>query len=106
MHTTAAPPAITRRRRRASSNDPLTKVTLQLSESVIESIRALIEKGEAPSASAFVEEAIRDKLRERRRVRLYEAYEEASRDPAYMREMKSDTQAFDSTLSDGVSTNE
>jgi Arc/MetJ-type ribon-helix-helix transcriptional regulator len=81
-------------------------VTLQLSESVIESIRALVEKGEAPSASAFVEEAIRDKLGERRRARLYEAYEEASRDPAYMRDMKSDTQAFEATLADGVSSNE
>ncbi len=100
MHATAAPAVIAGRRRRSPSSDPLKKVTFQLSESIIESIRVLVEKRESASANAFVEEAIRDKLRERRRAKLYAAYEEASRDPAYMHDLKSDMTAFDPTLSD------
>lgn len=91
------------RRRRAPSSDPLRKVTLQLSESVVEAIKTIVERGDAPSQNVFVEEAVRDKLRERRRAKLYAAYEEASNDPAFMRDMNSDINAFDPTLSDDLS---
>lgn len=91
------------RRRRAPSSDPLKKVTLQLSESVVEAIKTIVERGDAPSQNVFVEEAVRDKLRERRRAKLYAAYEEASNDPAFMRDMNSDTEAFDATLCDDLS---
>lgn len=91
MPATASPPtAISVCRRRSPASDPLRKVTLQLSESVVEAIKAVVEKGDAASANAFVEDAVRDKLRQRRRAKVYAAYEEASRDPEYMRDLSSD----------------
>lgn len=89
------------RRRRPPAEDPLKKVTFQLSESIVEAIKTLVEKGEARSANVFVETAVREKLRDRRRAKVYAAYEEASRDPVYMRQLNEDTDAFDVTLSDG-----
>lgn len=91
------------RRRRSPESDPLKKVTLQLSESVVEAIKTIVERGDAPSQNVFVEEAVRDKLRERRRAKLYAAYEAASNDPAFMRDMNSDIEAFDPTLADDLS---
>lgn len=91
------------RRRRSLANDPLRKVTFQLSESVIESIKKLVGSGVAQSANVFVEDAIRAKLRERRKAKLYAAYERAARDPEFMRDMNADLEAFDITLSDGLS---
>jgi Arc/MetJ-type ribon-helix-helix transcriptional regulator len=103
MRANASPARINSiRRRRSSSRDPLRKVTLQLSESVAEAIKAVVDAGEAPSASVFVEDAVREKLRERRRAKVYAAYEEASRDPDYMRDVNADIRAFDVTLSDGA----
>jgi hypothetical protein len=92
------------RRRRSSSSDPLRKLTLQLSESVVNAIKALVSVGAAPSANVFVEDAVRAQLRERRRAKIYAAYEEAVHDPAFMSEMNADLKAFDITLSDGLTT--
>lgn len=104
MHSNAATPVDPpTRRRRAPSNDPLKKVTLQLSESVVEAIKTIVERGDAPSQNVFVEEAVREKLRERRRAKLYAAYEAASNDPVFMRDMNADIEAFDPTLSDDLS---
>jgi Arc/MetJ-type ribon-helix-helix transcriptional regulator len=90
------------RRRRALSDDPLKKCTLKMSESVIDSVKNLVETGDAASVSAFVEDAVRDKLRERRRAKLFAEYEEAARDPAYNADVESDMKAFDVTLLDGL----
>jgi Arc/MetJ-type ribon-helix-helix transcriptional regulator len=90
------------RRRRSLPDDPLKKFTVQLSGSVIEAIRNVVEHGEAPSANYFVEEALRDKLRERRRAKVYAAYEEAAHDPAYVADADADLEAFDATLKDGL----
>jgi Arc/MetJ-type ribon-helix-helix transcriptional regulator len=105
MQSKASPgvvsPVRRRRRRRSPTNDPLRKLTLQLSKSVVEAIKAAVNTGEAPSANVFVEDAVRHKLRERRRAKVYAAYEEASRDPGYMPDLDGDMSAFDVTLSDG-----
>ncbi len=90
------------RRRRSPSSDPLKKVTLQLSESVVEAIKALVRLGEAPSANVFVEDAVRARLRERRRAKVYAAYKEAASDPAFLTDMNADLRAFDNTLRDGL----
>lgn len=43
-------------------------------------------------------------LRERRRARVYAAYEEASHDPEFMSAMNSELASFDFTLADGCLT--
>lgn len=88
------------RRRRSHPNDPLRKITLQLSESVVEAIKAAVESGEAASANVFVEDAVRDRLREKRRAKVYAEYEQAANDPDYMHDLNADVSAFDATLSD------
>jgi Arc/MetJ-type ribon-helix-helix transcriptional regulator len=90
------------RRRRSSAADPLKKLTVQLSESVVDAIKALVRIGEAPSTSVFVENAVRAGLRERRRTKIYAAYEEAANDPAFIADVNADTRAFDNTLRDGL----
>lgn len=90
------------RRRRPSSADPLKKLTVQLSESVVNAIKALVSIGEAQSTSVFVENAVRAGLRERRRTKIYAAYEEAANDPAFIADVNADMRAFDNTLRDGL----
>lgn len=89
-------------RRRASAADPLKKVTLRLHTRVTDAIRAAVAAGDAPSTDAFVEDAVVAALRERRRRRLYAAYAEAARDPAFVADMAGTTRAFDVTLRDGL----
>lgn len=100
MDAATHPRVVPVRRRRSALGDPLKKVTIQLSQSIVDAIKSAVEIGDAASANVFVEEAIRDKLRERRRARVYAAYEQAAQDPAYIAEIDSDTRAYDVTLSD------
>jgi hypothetical protein len=98
-----APQPVVRRRRRGTSTDPLKKVTLRLHERVAAAVRAIVDAGEAPSADAFVEEAVLAALRERRRQRVYAAYAEAAADPAFIADMAATTRAFEVTVGDGLS---
>jgi hypothetical protein len=102
MHTPSADMIGTRRRRRSSASEPLRKISLQISESVYEAVRSLVTAGEAASTNVFFEEAVRARLRERRKAKVYAAYAQAARDPAFMRDMNADLEAFDVTLSDGL----
>jgi len=88
------------RLRRSNPGGPLKKITLQLSESVIAQVKRVVESGGTSSASVFVEEAVREKIRERRRAKVYAAYEEAAADPGYLDELSADMAAFDPTLAD------
>jgi Arc/MetJ-type ribon-helix-helix transcriptional regulator len=88
-------------RRRTTAADPLKKVTLRLHARVAGAVRALVAAGEAPSADAFVEQAVVAALRERRRERLYAAYAEAATDPAFTADMDATARAFEVTLADG-----
>jgi len=90
------------RRRRAATAEPLEKMSFQLRASVAEAIRAVVKAGEAPSANVFVEEAVKERLRERRRERVYAAYAEAALDPVFMAEMAETTRVFDVTIGDGA----
>lgn len=90
------------RRRRMSSAEPLQKMSFQLHASVAEAIRAVVKAGEAPSANVFVEEAVKERLRERRRERVYAAYAEAAQDSAFMAEMIETDRIFDITVGDGA----
>lgn len=76
-------------------------MSFQLSASVAEAIRELVRAGEAPSANVFVEDAVRQRLRDRRRERVYAAYAEAAGDPAFVAEMLQTAREFDVSVGDG-----
>lgn len=101
MHANATAPTLTRRRRSAAE-DPLKKITVQMSESVVAAIRSLVVKGEAPSANVLVEDAVRAMLGERRRAEVYAAYREAAKDPAFIKDMDEIAAVFDVTVADGL----
>lgn len=92
----------TPRRRRSASSEPLQKMSFQFHASVAEAIRAVVKAGEAPSANVFVEEAVKERLRGRRRERVYAAYAEAAQDQRFMEEMLDTDRVFDVTVGDGI----
>ena len=92
----------TSRRRRTSSANALQKMSFQLHASVAEAIRAAVRTGEAPSANVFVEEAVKERLRQRRRERVYASYAAAALDPSFRAEVADLERAFDVTVGDGA----
>ena len=91
-----------RRRRRSGSTDPLRKLSIRMHQTVADAIRALVDAGEVPSTDAFIEDAVIAQLRERRRQRVYAAYEEAASDPVFMAEHEEMNRALDAALGDGL----
>jgi hypothetical protein len=75
-------------------------MTFELDAAVAKAIRDAVESGEAHRANAFVEDAVRERLRARRRARVYSAYANAARDPAFLDEMQTLDVSFDITLGD------
>ena len=92
----------TTRRRRTSSAEPLQKMSFQFHASVAEAIRTVVKSGAAPSANVFVEEAVKEQLRQRRREKVYAAYAQAANDPEFMAELIDTTRAFDATIGDAA----
>lgn len=90
------------RRRRRSSEAPTTKTALSMHADVLEAVESAVRAGHAPNRSAFVEEAVVEKLRRMKRTQLYAAYEAAAQDPAFMADMQATTNAFDQTAADGL----
>jgi Arc/MetJ-type ribon-helix-helix transcriptional regulator len=88
------------RRRRTAGALPLQKMTFQLDAAIAKAIRDAVKSGEAPSANVFVEDAVRERLRTRRQARVYSAYSNAARDPAFLEEMQALDGSFDITLGD------
>ncbi|MEX2609123.1 MAG: hypothetical protein WEA24_04195 [Gemmatimonadota bacterium] len=74
----------------------------QVSQSVAEAVKEAVENGAAESQNAFVENALLRRLKELRRDRIYSAYEDAAQDPVFMADMRSTSQAFSVTVSDGL----
>lgn len=86
----------------ARESAELRKTTFRLPVEVLEAIRELVDRNEAESQTAFVEQALRRELAERRRIRVRRAYEEAAADPDFMSEMGTTTRAFEGTAADGL----
>ena len=59
-----------------------------------------LDISETPSANAFVKEALKLKLRNVRKARLYSAYDEAADDPEFLANMGATTRVFDTTVGD------
>lgn len=88
------------RRRRTAGTIHLEKMTFEPDAAVAKAIRDAVKSGEAPSANVFVEDAVRERLRTRPQARVYSAYANAARDPAFLDEMLTLDVAFDITLGD------
>lgn len=89
-------------RRVELSSDSTKKATFRIDEAVYAAMKECVEAGAAPSQTAFVEDAIRQRLQELRRRELESAYAAAARDPAFMADMEDTTEAFETTADDGL----
>jgi len=92
-------PRVARRRRGA---DPLRKPGWQVRTSLADAVREAVEEGVAESQNALVERALLRFLAEKRREKLYASYAEAAQDPDFMADMRAVSDAFESTVSDGL----
>jgi len=85
-----------------TTRDPRQKTGYQLRRSIVLAVRDAVQDGAAESQNAFVERALIRELRELRKEKLAAAYEEASRDPAFMEEMRALNAEWDVTSADGL----
>ena len=70
------------------------KVTLSLDANLVEDVQQLVGEGEAKSQSAFVEEALRARLKQLEREAWERSLEAASKDPMYLADMEEVEQDF------------
>jgi len=76
------------------STKPKRKVTYSLPEALIEDIACVVREGAAPSYSAFVEEALTEKVRTAREEALAAAFGQAAADPAFLTDVEETMEAF------------
>lgn len=69
---------------------------------VLTAAREAVQGGDAENLSAFVEDALDEKLRRTRRATLYAAYDAATRDPRFVEQMQSVTQELAAADADGL----
>ena len=80
----------------------MKKTGYQIRLSVVKAVREAVDQGAAESQNAFVERALVRELKELRRREVYEAYAEAARDPAFVEDMGSTTEAYETAAGDGL----
>jgi Arc/MetJ-type ribon-helix-helix transcriptional regulator len=100
MRATAGAKATIRRRRRSAGG--VIKVSFSLQADVVNAIKRAVRERRAENASAFVEEALREKLRWTRRQILQQAYAAAARDPSFADDVGDTDRAFDTAIADGL----
>jgi Arc/MetJ-type ribon-helix-helix transcriptional regulator len=76
------------------ASKPKRKVTYSLPEELIHDIACVVRDGAAPSYSAFVEEALTEKVREAREKALAAAFARAATDPAFLADVEEAMEAF------------
>lgn len=86
----------------STASDPRQKTGYQLRRSIVLAVREAVQDGAAESQNAFVERALIRELQELRKEKLAAAYEEASRDHAFMQEMRALNAEWDVTSADGL----
>lgn len=62
----------------------MRKVTYSLPEDLLDGVRSVVEKGAAPSYSAFVQQALAEGVNRAREALLAQAFLEASRDQGFL----------------------
>lgn len=90
------------RRRRRQQEAPLRKASFTLHEDVLEAARIAVARGDAENLSAFVEQAVEEKLRRTRRAALYAAYDEAAGDPHFLADVDAAARTFEAADLDGL----
>jgi Arc/MetJ-type ribon-helix-helix transcriptional regulator len=73
---------------------PKRKVTYSLPEELVATIAEVVRDGAAPSYSAFVEEALREGVRNARERALARAFSEAAEDPSFLTDVDETMRAF------------
>jgi Arc/MetJ-type ribon-helix-helix transcriptional regulator len=76
------------------SRRPKRKVTYSLPEELVATIAEVVRDGAAPSYSAFVEEALREGVRNARERALARAFSEAAEDPSFLTDVDETMRAF------------
>ena len=93
------PHPISRRRRTDSRT---VKKTFTLAEETVRLLAAAVHEGGAENLSAYVEAAIEEKLRRSRREVLYDSYQAAARDAAFIADMRGVSKDFKRAVADGL----
>jgi Arc/MetJ-type ribon-helix-helix transcriptional regulator len=78
----------------SSMGSAARKVTFSLREDLLVALDQAVARGTAPSKSAFVERALRKELQEIWRQEREALWQEASRDPLFLRDLAETAQAF------------
>ncbi|HEX9562424.1 MAG TPA: type II toxin-antitoxin system CcdA family antitoxin [Gemmatimonadaceae bacterium] len=99
---TAEPGAFLRKRRRRHAEIPRERTSISLRSDVLDAAKKVVLAGGAENLSAFVETALEEKLRREKRGALYAAYDEASKDLVFLRDMDSVTKSFSRADKDGL----
>lgn len=73
----------------------LQRVTYSLPEDLIDRVRSVVKGGAAPSYSAFVEQALADRVRRVHEEQLALAFRSAAADPAFLADIEQLKTAFD-----------
>ena len=77
------------------SSRRMQKVTYSLPEDLIDRVRSVVKGGAAPSYSAFVEQAISDRVRRAREEQLAGAFKSAAADPRFLADIRQSMTRFD-----------
>jgi Arc/MetJ-type ribon-helix-helix transcriptional regulator len=64
------------------------KVTFSLPPQLMEEVKELVQAGVAASQNAFVEQALMQRVREARKELLRQEFQEAARDPLFLRDIE------------------
>lgn len=86
----------------AETNEKRRKVTLTLPAVLVAEVQALVAEGRAASQSAFVTDALAQKVRQVHVARLGEEFRRAASDPLFLRDVEEIEEAFRSA--DGEAT--
>ena len=82
------------RRRRIVSEETMQTVSYTFHRATVEAMRELSQEGAIPNQSAFVEDAVRSRLRQIWWDAREAEYARAAADPEFMREMQETADAF------------
>lgn len=79
-----------------------SKVTYQIDDQILQDVRAVVDEGAARTMSEFVQEALKERLRQLRRAEIHRRIESAAADPLFVEDVRETTHAYESTDAEGL----